>query len=113
MGELLEQGHAHVRVLNGLHAVADPGDADVPLLHVTHELVRSQTPVEGLGEVFGRAVDGSAEPRPDGQQPGHQRRDQVLARPGRHDGVVGAGHARTMVRRELQDDLDELGRPGG
>ena len=37
-------------------------------------------------------VEGAAEARADGEQPGAERADEVLARARRHDRVVRAGH---------------------
>ncbi len=43
-----------------------------------------------------------------GEKAGDEGGDEILARPGAHDGVVGPGHGRPMVSRDHQTHLQEL-----
>ena len=58
------------------------------LLSVAFEMRHSQ---RSPGHARG-VVEGAAEARADGEQPGAERADEVLARARRHDRVVRAGH---------------------
>mmetsp|Transcript_89830 Transcript_89830/g.249790 ORF Transcript_89830/g.249790 Transcript_89830/m.249790 type:complete len:306 (-) Transcript_89830:296-1213(-) len=106
--ELLDDDDALVRVRQGLHPVADAHDELVGLLHLVDELLGADAAVVRLGEHLRGVVQGTAEPRPDGEQPAAERRHEVLPRPGADDGVVGAADGGPVVRRDHQDHLDEL-----
>merc|ERR1719192_694022 len=68
----------------------------------------AQARVEGLSELGGCPVQSSTKPVADGEKAGHEGADQVLASPGTHDGVVSAGHRRSVVGRDHQTHLQEL-----
>jgi len=59
----------------------------------------------GFGEFTSQSKDAH-----DGEQPGGERRDQVLAGAGADDGVVRARHRRPMVGRHHQTHFYELAR---
>mmetsp|Transcript_72487 Transcript_72487/g.147049 ORF Transcript_72487/g.147049 Transcript_72487/m.147049 type:complete len:530 (-) Transcript_72487:1357-2946(-) len=88
-------------------------DQLVGLLHVVDEVLGRHAAIMRLGEHLGSVIEGAAEARADGEEATAQSRDQVLARTGGHDGVVGAAHRGPVVRRHLEDHLDELATLGG
>mmetsp|Transcript_10085 Transcript_10085/g.25813 ORF Transcript_10085/g.25813 Transcript_10085/m.25813 type:complete len:313 (+) Transcript_10085:195-1133(+) len=108
-GVLLKQLYALVAVVLVLDAVADAGDAQPLLLHALHKVVRGQALGNCLPEVASSVINSASKAGADGQEAAAQGGHNVLACPGRHDGVVSARHARAVISAHHDAQLDELG----
>mmetsp|Transcript_21870 Transcript_21870/g.38790 ORF Transcript_21870/g.38790 Transcript_21870/m.38790 type:complete len:288 (-) Transcript_21870:2013-2876(-) len=63
-------------------------------------------------ELLRRVVEGSAEPRTDGQETRTERRDQILPRTRSNDRVVGARDCRSVVGGDHEHHFDEFAEVG-
>eukprot|EP00047_Mylnosiga_fluctuans_P002395 m.224315 g.224315 ORF g.224315 m.224315 type:complete len:1021 (+) comp11078_c0_seq1:64-3126(+) len=105
---LLDDGDAHVGILERLDTMANAHDQLVLAAHVSHKVLRRLATIICNSELAGSTIKRASEPIANGQQAGAERRHEVLAGARSHDGIVGARHGRAVVGRDHQAHLDEL-----
>mmetsp|Transcript_39488 Transcript_39488/g.53634 ORF Transcript_39488/g.53634 Transcript_39488/m.53634 type:complete len:245 (-) Transcript_39488:1088-1822(-) len=109
-GELLDDDHAHVGVVERLYPVANPHDELVLFPHLLREAQRVQ-PLVHCGRHHPRGlVESAAKSWPDGEKARAKSRDQVFPCSRSHDGVVCTAHRGSMVRSHHENHLDKLTR---
>eukprot|EP00052_Salpingoeca_macrocollata_P018756 m.154460 g.154460 ORF g.154460 m.154460 type:complete len:427 (-) comp20789_c0_seq1:2231-3511(-) len=105
---VLDDNHAHIRVLQRLDAVTNSHDELALFLLVVDKVAGGHATVVSFGKHACCSIQSTAKAITNGEQPGAERRHQIFSRARSHNGVVRARHGWPVVGCDHQAHFDEF-----